>query len=143
VADFSGFTVVAELDAQRVPVTKSRARKARPPSETSVKDAVMSKIRLAKGYCIAKHMTGAGKRGTPDVLACVQGRMVVVECKTGDYEPTPAQLGELRRWQDAGALAGYVRTVAELEQLLSHLQEPGWRNDFEHPGDGRSKGDPW
>lgn len=139
----AGFTVVDGLDAERVARPPSRTRKARPVSEASVKDRVLAKIALLGGYGIAKHMTSAGKRGTPDVLACLNGRMLVIEVKTVGNVPTPAQLGELRRWQEAGALACWVQEPAHLDHALEHLTDRDWRNNFEYPGDGRQSRDPW
>lgn len=138
-----GFPVVPELDAAPRATPKSRQRAARPPSERSVRDRVIAAIAGRGGYAIPKHMTEFGVRGTPDVIACIQGRLIMVECKTIGYDLQPVQRAQLQKWQNAGALAGWVRSVAHLEELLSHLDDPDWRNTFEHPGDGRSAGEPW
>lgn len=140
---FSAFEVVAGLDAKRRSLPPSRRRSAAPVSELSVRDAVMREIAIRGGHGIVKHMTGAGTRGTPDVLACVAGRMLVVECKRVGHVPTAAQLGQLRKWQDAGALACWVQNVGHLRQVLEHLGNPSWYNDFDHPGDGRDADAPW
>jgi len=138
------FTVVDGLDAERRPLPPSRRRSARPRTETSIKDEVVKRIALLGGYSVVKHQTGMARRGTPDVLGCIPtGRALAIEVKRDDERPTPAQVGEMRRWQDAGALAGWVRSVAELDQLLEHREDLTWKNDFQHPGDGRSAGDLW
>ena len=136
------FQVDASLDAAPTAAPRSRRRVARPVSEKTVKDKVVARLNEV-GYAIPKHMTSMGVRGTPDVLACVSSRMVVVETKTGTNEPTPVQRAELTKWQNAGALAGWVCSLTHLEQLLSHLDDPSWRNDFDHPGDGRGASEPW
>jgi hypothetical protein len=73
--------------------------------------------------------------GTPDILGCVDGRFLAIEVKRpGAAGPTAAQLGQLTRWQRAGALAGWVTSEDDLVQLLDRADRPGWCNDFTSPG---------
>jgi hypothetical protein len=46
-----------------------------------------------------------GKRGTPDILGCYDGRMFVVEAKLEYNKPTESQKAELQKWRGSGALA--------------------------------------
>lgn len=138
----AGFAVDESLDAAPRAAARSRRRSARPVTETAVKDAVINELKR-RGYALAKHMTGLGQRGTPDVFACIAGRMVVIEVKTIGYDLQPVQRAELQKWQTAGALCGWVRSLTHLHDLLEHLDDPSWRNDFEHPGDGRGAGESW
>lgn len=139
---FEGFTVDPDLDADRVTLPKSRRRAPRTVTEAAVKTGVLKWLNLG-GYAITKHQSSYGKRGTPDVLACRKGRFLAIEVKRPGKTPDPDQLGEMRRWQEAGALVGWVQSVDHLRQLLDHVDDPGWRNDFKHPGDGRAADDPW
>lgn len=139
-----GFTVDPALDATPAAAPRSKMRAARPRTEHSIRADVLARlITDLGGYGIVKHQTGLGTRGTPDLFACVDGRMIVIETKTGANVPTPAQRGELKKWQNAGALTGWVRCVTDLDQILSHLSDPEWRNTFDHPGDGRGENEPW
>ena len=137
------FEVLAELDQDRAPQPKSRRRKARPITEDTVRRAVLRTIALRKGYAIVKHQTGMSERGTPDVLACIGGRFVAIEVTRPGSIPTPKQFGELRKWQNAGALGCWVDGTEQLPEVLEHLEDLSWCNDFAHPGDGRHAGDPW
>lgn len=137
------FEVLAALDEPHKARPPSRRRSARPVTEKAVRDAVLARIALRGGYAIVKHQTGLSRRGTPDVLACVRGRFVALEIKRPGNIPEPDQVGELRRWQAAGALAGWVHGVEQLDHLLEHLADPDWCNDLTHPGDGRDAGDSW
>lgn len=139
---FGNFTVNPDLDADRAPQPKSRRRAPRTVTEAAVKTGVLALLNLG-GYAITKHQTTYGKRGTPDVLACRKGRFVAIEVKRSGKTPDPDQLGEMRRWQEAGALVGWVQSVGHLQQLLSHLDDLAWRNDFKHAGDGREADDKW
>lgn len=138
-----GLQVDESLDAPRKHRPPSRRRKARPRTETEVRTDCANEIRARGGNCIVKHQTMYGTKGTPDLIGCIPltmlgGRMLVVECKRSDADPPdPAQLGRLRKWQEAGALACWVRSVEHLRQVLDHLDDPEWRNDFAAPGDGR------
>jgi hypothetical protein len=138
-----GFAVVPSLDERPRETPRSKRRVAAPPSEKSVRDRVVAAIIGRGGYAIPKHMTQNGVRGTPDVLGCLEGRMLTIECKRIGYDLQPVQRAQLQKWQDAGALAGWVTSVEHLEQLLDHLHDPAWRNTFEHPGDGRGAGEAW
>lgn len=137
------FEVLAELDASPTVRPPSKRRKARPVTEDTVKQGVLALVKLHGGYAIVKHQTGLSVAGTPDVLACIGGRFVAIEIKRVGNIPTPTQLGQLRLWQKAGALACWVDEVRQLNDVLEHLDDYAWRNDFEHPGDGRHAGDPW
>jgi hypothetical protein len=140
---FAAFEVVEGLDAPRRKLPQSRRREAAPVSETSVRSGVVAHFELVGGVVIVKHQTELAVRGTPDLLGCINGRCVVVECKRVGYVPTAAQLGQLRRWQRAGALACWVQSVEHFQQVLTHLHDPEWVNDFAHPGDGRDADAAW
>lgn len=142
-SDFlAGMVVDAGLDSKVTPASPSKRRAARGETEATVRENCL-KLLNANGYFIVKHMTGSGTRGTPDVIGCIGGRMVVIEFKKGTEVPTPVQLRQMRLWQDAGALAGWARSTSDVRRLLSHLDDLAWRNDFRNPGDERDAGDPW
>lgn len=59
------------------------------------------------------------ERGTPDVIGCVDGRMVAFECKRDPSErPTRIQLWRLAEWIRAGAVVGAVASVEDAELIL-------------------------
>lgn len=60
------------------------------------------------------------ERGTPDVIGCVNGRMVAFECKRDETEePTKIQQWRLGEWYAAGAVVGGVSDVWHVEMILS------------------------
>lgn len=98
-------------------------------TETELQQACQKRIRGEWGGEVIKiHGSAAQQRGTPDLLACVRGRFVAVECKQPGKHPTALQLKRLRDWQRAGAIAGVVRTEVDLDDLLDHVDDPGWHN---------------
>lgn len=139
-----GLRLDPTLDAERKHQPASGRRKARVVTEDTVKASCVTEFVVCGGCVIVKHQTSLGVRGTPDLIGCVGGRCVVIEVKRpGSPGPTAAQLGQLRAWQDAGALAGWVCSVSDLREILSHLGDYGWRNSFESPGDGRQCDQAW
>ena len=64
---------------------------------------------------------GYGKSGVPDIVACVRGRFIGIECKAGDNKPTALQVKAL---EDI-ALAGGVSVVineSNIDRLRVLLQ---------------------
>lgn len=96
--------------------------------EGKIVKALLAHIKsLGRAHAVKVH-GGRYSSGQPDVLACIDGRMVQVEAKVPGNKPTPRQMVNLRAWEASGALAGWVTSVEGLEDLLSHLDEPGWVN---------------
>jgi len=73
---------------------------------------------LPGGKAINIHGGAYTERGTPDVIGCVNGRMVVFECKRGDEALERIQLYRLEQWYDAGAIVGGVSDVWHVDMIL-------------------------
>jgi hypothetical protein len=67
------------------------------------------------------HGGAHGNAGEPDIDACVRGRSVKLEAKRPGERPTPAQVGAMKRWADAGALAGWFTGNEHIVQILDHV----------------------
>jgi hypothetical protein len=61
------------------------------------------------------------KPGVPDVLACIHGRLISVECKTGRGKLSPTQQVERDGLLSAGAVFVECRQIEELEDALIPL----------------------
>lgn len=96
--------------------------------EAKVVAAILKEIRDLGGWAIKTHGSMFGAGGEPDVSACIRGRMVQIEVKQPGEHPTPRQYEALRRWEAAGALAGWADSVEMFWDLLVHVNDPGWRN---------------
>ena len=90
--------------------------------ESKVKLAV---VKLLKQYGVdfffpATH--GYGRSGVPDIICCIDGKFLGIECKAGKNEPTALQLREINQIQAAGGMAMVVREdLTLLEFLLKEL----------------------
>ncbi len=74
---------------------------------------------LPKSKAINIHGSVFSERGTPDVIGCVNGRLVVFECKrdaTEDLEEI--QKWRLCEWIAAGAVVGGVSDVWHVDMIL-------------------------
>lgn len=59
------------------------------------------------------------ERGTPDVVGCINGKMVAFECKRDDSEePTAIQKWRLSEWIAAGAVVGGVSDLWHVQMIL-------------------------
>ena len=64
-----------------------------------------------------------GRRGIPDILACVHGVFVGVECKANaTRKPTKLQQRQLEGLQAAGGVAGYVWDADSIEEMLRYVR---------------------
>lgn len=65
------------------------------------------------------HGSVFSERGTPDVIGCINGRMVAFECKRDATEaPEKIQTRRLAEWLVAGAVVGGVSDVWQVQLIL-------------------------
>jgi penicillin-binding protein-related factor A (putative recombinase) len=59
------------------------------------------------------------ERGTPDIIGCIQGRMIAFECKRDKTEALESiQEWRLCEWIKAGAVVGGVSDVWHVKMIL-------------------------
>ena len=74
---------------------------------------------LPGGKAINIHGGVYTERGTPDIIGCINGRLVAFECKRDeDEEPTPIQKWRLSEWIAAGAIVGGVSDLWQVQMIL-------------------------
>ena len=87
---------------------------------TTPEGRVKAKVKaLLKKYNIYNFMPatgGYGRSGVPDIIACMRGRFLAIECKAGAGKLTPLQSRELATIEEAGGLA-YVINEDSIESL--------------------------
>ena len=59
---------------------------------------------------------GYGRSGIPDIIACLNGKFLAIECKAGKNKLTALQERELDRIEDSGGIAYWVNDT-HLESL--------------------------
>lgn len=93
--------------------------------EGKVKDAVTKLLRELEVYYFFPATHGFGRSGVPDIVACVRGHFVGIECKAAKNKPTALQEREMQAIKDAGGTALVVNSadVTELSSVLQRVLE--------------------
>lgn len=74
---------------------------------------------LPDGKAINIHGSIFSERGTPDVIGCINGRMVAFECKRDASEDLEKiQKWRLSEWLTAGAVVGGVSDLWQAQMIL-------------------------
>lgn len=84
--------------------------------EQQIQTAIIKHLQ-SRGAWVCK-IIKASKAGVPDVLACVDGRMVALEVKAPGGRVSELQEYNIEKIIGAGGLAGVVYSVADVEELL-------------------------
>ena len=75
---------------------------------------------LPNSKAINIHGSVYTERGTPDVIGCINGRMVAFECKRSDKEDlTKIQKWRLSEWIAAGAVVGGISDLWHAQLILN------------------------
>lgn len=72
--------------------------------EGKVKDKVVSVLKDEDVYYFFPATHGYGRSGVPDIVCCVGGMFVGIECKAGTNKPTALQEREMGRIRAAGGV---------------------------------------
>ena len=73
--------------------------------EAAVKAAVKRILDAHNVYYFPPATGGYGRSGVPDIVCCVNGRFLAIECKAGKGKTTVLQERELQAIRDAGGMA--------------------------------------
>ena len=76
--------------------------------EGKVKAKVVKILREEGVYYFFPATHGYGRSGVPDVICCVAGKFLAIECKAGANKPTALQVHEIEQIRSAGGVAVVV-----------------------------------
>jgi Holliday junction resolvase len=76
--------------------------------EKRVKTKVEAVLKNEGAYYFFPATHGYGRSGVPDIIACVNGRFLAIECKAGGNKPTALQVREIENIRIAGGVAVVV-----------------------------------
>lgn len=93
--------------------------------EGKVKDRVVAALKDAGAYYFFPATHGFGRSGVPDVVACINGNFLGIECKAGTNKPTALQVRELERIRLAGGVAVVVNET-NVDMLPALLVRAKW-----------------
>ena len=88
--------------------------------ESKVKKRVREVLDKLGIYHFMPPANGFGRAGIPDIIACMDGHFIAIECKAGKGTTTALQERELDRIHNAGGTTYIARedNIDELQQLL-------------------------
>lgn len=76
--------------------------------EAKVKAKVVKILKERGVYYFYPVTGGFGRSGIPDIICCINGKFLAIECKAGKNKPTPLQEMEMQKIKDAGGIAMVV-----------------------------------
>ena len=88
--------------------------------EAKVKAKVVKILKTHGVYYFYPVTGGFGRSGIPDVICCVSGYFLAIECKAGKNKPTPLQEAEMQKIRDAGGVTLVVNetNIDDVELLI-------------------------
>lgn len=88
--------------------------------ESKVKAKIHAILKERGAYAVNYIGGISANNGTPDILACLNGRFIGIEAKAGKNKPTDLQTLNLKRIDEAGGLALVINEMntPELEVIL-------------------------
>ena len=89
--------------------------------EAKVKAKVVKLLKEAGVYYFYASTHGFGRSGVPDLVCCMGGRFIGIECKAGKNKPTPLQEKEMAAIRDAGGTTLVVNeeNINDVKELLN------------------------
>jgi Holliday junction resolvase len=92
--------------------------------EKRVKKAVVELLDLHTVYHFSPPANGYGRQGIPDIICCLHGHFLAIECKAGKGITTVLQDREIAKIRLHGGTAIVVRedNIEELTALLTQLE---------------------
>lgn len=102
--------------------------------EKKVKDKCVKLLKAYDVYYFFPATHGYGRSGVPDIICCVAGKFLAIECKAGDNKPTALQEKEMADIRKQGGLAVVINesNLTMLGQLLKELT--GATTEEDHDG---------
>jgi Holliday junction resolvase len=73
--------------------------------EKRVKSKVVGVLKDEGAYYFFPATHGYGRSGIPDIIVCVNGRFLAIECKAGNNKPTALQTREMENIRRNGGVA--------------------------------------
>ena len=88
--------------------------------EAKVKAKVVKLLRQYNAYYFFPPANGYGRSGIPDIICCINGKFIAIECKAGDNKPTELQKFEISRIRKAKGVAAVINetNIDLVEQIL-------------------------
>lgn len=92
--------------------------------EAKVKAKVVKILKDEGAYYFFPATHGFGRSGVPDIVACVSGEFLGIECKAGKNKPTALQERELEAIRNAGGQALVINedNIEAVRKMVAYLR---------------------
>lgn len=92
--------------------------------EAKVKAKVVKLLKEAGVYYFYASTHGFGRSGVPDLVCCMGGRFIGIECKAGKNKPTPLQEKEMADIRAAGGTTLVVNedNINDVKELINEQE---------------------
>ena len=99
--------------------------------ESKVKAAVVKLLKQYGAYYFYPATHGYGRSGVPDIVCCIKGKFLAIECKAGKGETTALQEREINAIRTAQGIAAVARetNLDMIEQILKELTHDNKESD--------------
>jgi len=93
--------------------------------EKKVKSKVVTQLKALGAYYFYPVTGGYGASGVPDIVACLKGRFIGIECKAKGNKPTTLQQMNLDQIAAQGGIALVIdeTNVNELKGMIENVLE--------------------
>ena len=93
--------------------------------EKKVKTKVVAQLKTLGAYYFYPVTGGYGASGVPDIVACLKGRFIGIECKANGNKPTALQQMNLDQIATQGGIALVIdeTNVNELKGMIENVLE--------------------
>jgi hypothetical protein len=93
--------------------------------EKKVKAKVVAQLKTLGAYYFYPVTGGYGASGVPDIVACLKGRFIGIECKANGNKPTALQQMNLNQIAAQGGIALVIdeTNVNELKGMIENVLE--------------------
>jgi Holliday junction resolvase len=91
--------------------------------EKKVKNQCVEILKEHEAYYFFPAANGLGRAGIPDIIVCLHGYFIAIECKAGKGKTTALQDRELQRIRNAGGVALVINenNMQDLKLYLKSL----------------------
>lgn len=86
--------------------------------ETDLQKRCIDYLKSRQIYYLNIHGGGWVGKGSPDLIACIDGNFVAFELKVGKNDMSPAQRLHKLRIEDSGGLHYCVRTIGDFIDIV-------------------------
>jgi Holliday junction resolvase len=93
--------------------------------EAKVKARVVAILKREGVYYFFPATHGMGRSGVPDIICCVNGLFLAIECKAGKGKTTALQDREIALIHGAGGFAVVINetNIPDVEQVIRKIKE--------------------